>query len=1055
MATPQSELNLAGILEPPPSAPRPARAPRPPVARAQPAVSVNPQLDSFVNDVIAEASRRTGYTYKLGSGVRTPEEQAEKVSQGYSRTYNSRHLSGNARDVNAFDSSGNYIASADHPAYRALGDMYREKATGSPVPVRWGGDFSSFNDPSHFEIASNAAPGASQHSSLNLDGILEPAASSLNLDGLLETPDADGPAVETNARQTVEPQSTLPALPQRQTFDPHLEGGQEARDARAAMERTPGASLEVAVPLPQNLESADAGALVRDAYRSAALARGVSSEFFDKWVSTHAPNGYGLSDAKGKPLTLRSAMKPDAYDEKNHALRVKIDPTHLSQIVDDFHNSQGIVSRAADALADPERSAGENALTVAAPVAHVAASALDKAARVVNALTAAEWSELRGTGMGSESGISINPKASGAILSALEGEEVPEYARNPVGEAARNSTTLASINPRLPTLAGMGGDMVDPLMLTALSGAGELAQSERVGNALRGVGLMDRGLVAERPLGIADATLTGLEERLNNVLEVTRKLRAGEELTPEESALAEEIRARHASADAVPPDPPAAAPASQPDSEALNYARERQQFYKEEAARATDPVARQTAQANADDFAAEVARMEGRELHHSELQPRTDAGQFDGPPRSLPSRVLNTASDIINAPKSIKSSIALHGPFRQGVFQIGAHPTFLQDAIAQQVKAFASESSFRDFAQALTEKSWYKPMTDAGLFLPSASDLEMGGRAPAWLREERFASAAAEKIPGVRASSRAYVGAMDSIRSQAVEHYLTTLYGPEMDLSKADPETLRAIARFVNVSTGRGEVPILDRFDWGQRAVGAANNIFWSPRATVSRFNLASPYRLVMNAANPATRPVAALQAADSMRAALTVGGSLALLSLVPGVKVGLNLYKPGWGMVKVGNTEYDLLDGIPSTVKYAAQVGQALYRHADGKPPVTRHGQEQTVYNLTKDFLRKRLSPSAQVAAEAVTGKDAMGEKTTASQMASDLLTPFTLEEMYKAWVDAGGSSVGDTLQGKEFRTGFKGAAKGLPSAVGVPSSTDKKRGQSETLNLDGILEQ
>jgi hypothetical protein len=293
---------------------------------------------------------------------------------------------------------------------------------------------------------------------------------------------------------------------------------------------------------------------------------------------------------------------------------------------------------------------------------------------------------------------------------------------------------------------------------------------------------------------------------------------------------------------------------------------------------------------------------------------------------------------------------------------------------------------------------------------------------------------------------------MDSIRSQVVEHYLITLYGPEMDLSKADPETLKALAEMVNVTTGRGVVPVLDRFAWGRSAVTAANNFLWSPRAMASRFNLVSPYRFIMNAANPATRPVAALQAADSMRAALTVGGSLAPLSLVPGIRVNLNPYKPGWGMVKVGNTEYDLLDGVPSTVKYAAQVGQALYRHADGKPPVTRHGQEQTVYNLTKDFLRKRLSPSAQVAAEAVTGKDAMGEKTTASQMASDLLTPFTLEEMYKAWVDAGGSSVSDTLQGKEFKTGFKGAVEGLPSAVGIPTRTYPKRGES--LDLSDIAE-
>lgn len=44
----------------------------------------------------------------------------------------------------------------------------------------------------------------------------------------------------------------------------------------------------------------------------------------------------------------------------------------------------------------------------------------------------------------------------------------------------------------------------------------------------------------------------------------------------------------------------------------------------------------------------------------------------------------------------------------------------------------------------------------------------------------------------------------------------------------------------------------------------------------------------------------------------------------------------------------------------------------------------------------------------------------------------------MYKGWLDAGGSSVSDAVDGgKQFKTGFRGAAKGLPSAFGVPSTT------------------
>src|SRR5947208_404344 len=83
------------------------------------------------------------------------------------------------------------------------------------------------------------------------------------------------------------------------------------------VERTPGATLEVAVPLPADLNS-PGGDLVRAAYRSAAASRGVPGEFFDSWVKEHAPTGYSLRDASGKELTIPDAMKPDAFDEKNH-----------------------------------------------------------------------------------------------------------------------------------------------------------------------------------------------------------------------------------------------------------------------------------------------------------------------------------------------------------------------------------------------------------------------------------------------------------------------------------------------------------------------------------------------------------------------------------------------------------------------------------------------------------------------------------------------------------------------------------------------------------------
>jgi hypothetical protein len=402
------------------------------------------------------------------------------------------------------------------------------------------------------------------------------------------------------------------------------------------------------------------------------------------------------------------------------------------------------------------------------------------------------------------------------------------------------------------------------------------------------------------------------------------------------------------------------------------------------------------------------------------------------PARGVVSRAASTASDIINLPKSIKNSFALHGPFRQGVFQAAAHPTFLKDAIATQAKAFASEPAYQDFVRGLMDRPDFQDLKEF-LFLPSVRDVEFAGHAPVGLREEGFASAAAEKIPGVRRSSRGYMAAMDSLRVQAWDSYMADLAGNP----NVNRETLKALGELVNITTGRGVVPVLDRSAMGKKIVTLLNNPLWSPRAMAARFNQLSPYRILENAINPATRPVALLQLRDSTRALATVGTTMALLSQVPGVKVGLNPYKPDWGKVVIGNTRYDLIDGVPATARYVAQMSRAFYDQAAGKKaPAWQEPAE-----LTKDFLRRRLSPTAAVAANAYTGKTLEGQPFTYSGAARDLALPFVVDGLYQGWLDAGGSGVGDVVTGKPVKTAFKGAAHGLPSVIGIPASTYKSR--------------
>ncbi|HEX8072897.1 MAG TPA: hypothetical protein VF546_23325 [Pyrinomonadaceae bacterium] len=122
--------------------------------------------------------------------ARAPEQQAGKVAQRVSWTLNSAHLYGRGRDVLAYDEHGRYIPDGSHAAYKALGDVYGEKAPGAPVRVKWG----VVKDgqqvaPGHFQLEDDAAQPAATPDPLA--HLLEPPAPANPLAGIAEPRDED------------------------------------------------------------------------------------------------------------------------------------------------------------------------------------------------------------------------------------------------------------------------------------------------------------------------------------------------------------------------------------------------------------------------------------------------------------------------------------------------------------------------------------------------------------------------------------------------------------------------------------------------------------------------------------------------------------------------------------------------------------------------------------------------------------------------------------------------------------------------------------------------
>lgn len=383
-------------------------------------------------------------------------------------------------------------------------------------------------------------------------------------------------------------------------------------------------------------------------------------------------------------------------------------------------------------------------------------------------------------------------------------------------------------------------------------------------------------------------------------------------------------------------------------------------------------------------------------------------------------RGARAVADVLQIPKALRASFDFSAFGRQAWPQLLAHPTYIRDALRNTGRAVVSADDFDAFARSIPDLPDYERMREAGLFLSS-----MKGQ-----REEVFASAAAERIPGVGASSRAASATNDTVRLLAWDNYVDHLAAHGAD----NPEALKAVANLINVTTGRGKVPILDRFDVGRKIVDASNVLFFSPRAMASRFNLLSPTMLVQNALNPATRRVAYLQARDGFRALSTLGLTLALVDQVPGVDVGFDPSRPDFGKVRIGTAVFDTTGGVAHSAKFLAKLARSF---AGGD---SRGGRPaDSPLDVTAEYLRTQLGPSAAVGVDWATGETVRGEEFTKLGAARDLALPMTAQTFHDAWTDAGGTSAPDAVRklyygtGPEGETAFLGALRGLPGVGGV----------------------
>lgn len=371
------------------------------------------------------------------------------------------------------------------------------------------------------------------------------------------------------------------------------------------------------------------------------------------------------------------------------------------------------------------------------------------------------------------------------------------------------------------------------------------------------------------------------------------------------------------------------------------------------------------------------------------LQRRID--KYEHEHRTTLQKTKHVAQEIVDLPKAMMTAFDLSATLRQGaVFSLDPSNAkkLVTKWIPKQISALMSERKALEIDVALRNRPHAALGDRAGLELTQLGD------APG-KHEEAIRSRWSDKIPGLKASNRAFTTFLNMQRADMFDKFVEALPGaPTLEEAKA-------LANMVNIGTGRGDP---GKF---AGAVSAASHVLWSPRLLLSRFQLLAGQPLYRGTAE--TRTIIAKQYARSLAGAATLYALGALI----GAEEENDPRSSDFGKLKFGNSRLDPLGGLAQVTVLGSRVFSGETKTLGGqvrpiRPPIfgegkgPAYGQADTADILTR-FLRTKLSPTLGVPIDVLTGKDVVGQPVTPLSAAKGLAVPLSFQDIFKAMQEQG----------------------------------------------------
>lgn len=338
--------------------------------------------------------------------------------------------------------------------------------------------------------------------------------------------------------------------------------------------------------------------------------------------------------------------------------------------------------------------------------------------------------------------------------------------------------------------------------------------------------------------------------------------------------------------------------------------------------------------------------------------------------RPTPTRLKEAILSILNAPRTAVASVDMSAPLRQGLILTVAHPVKASSAFGNMLRAYFSPKHFDRVKQEILTRPTADTHNEAGLYISMKQGGSMAGR------EEAFMSRLLHKVPGVKASERAYSTYLDKLRADVFDQSLAAFKGGGQEVT---PQLLKSLATYINHATGRGSLGALET------SAPLLNTVFFSPRFMASRLQFFNPQFWAK------LDPVVRKQAVGDL--ANLAGAGIGLLSIAKlgGADVQMDPRSSDFGKIRIGRVRLDPWGGFQQWLRFFAQMATGERLRLDQRV------KEETRLDIATRFGLGKLSPQAAITVDLLRGKPAYGQPRTIGEEAYERLAPIVVRDIWE----------------------------------------------------------